>query len=297
MTAYVGNRGDLWTTAVDTVARSIGRAAAATDDGGTGPRGGAIDDAVDDDRWALLGRRTAELHRQLAIGRSDAFAPAALRAADQDALRNGLWEEIDRTLDQLASRREDVPPVARVDAGRLLDARPMLRELAERVATEPIEVDRIRIHGDLHLGQVLETNDGDLVIIDFEGEPARPLEWRRRKHLALVDVAGMVRSLHYAAHESLRRLDEDDDPEGPARNRQQLAVAWQRRATERYVSSYVAEAGNERFIPRSRRHLDLLLDHHMLAKALYEVRYELDHRPDWVPFPVRGALDLIDSRS
>src|SRR5438445_8285036 len=142
----------------------------------------------------------------------------------------------------------------------------------------------IRSHGDYHLGQVLWTGK-DFVIIDFEGEPARPVSQRRLKRSALRDVAGMLRSFHYAAQSILRgpghiHLDDPDRLEPWLR-------FWQVWVQAAFLGGYLDAAGGSSFVPESREELDVLLDAFLLEKAIYELHYEINHRPDWVGIPVR----------
>jgi maltose alpha-D-glucosyltransferase/alpha-amylase len=152
---------------------------------------------------------------------------------------------------------------------------------------------RIRCHGDYHLGQVLFTGS-DFIIIDFEGEPARPITERRIKRSALSDVAGMLRSFHYAAHIALlRRQKIGTLPEAVAAL-EHWAEFWQRWVSAEFLKSYLLEAGESRFIPCSRNELHVLLKALLLEKAVYELSYELNNRPDWVGIPLRGILQLLD---
>jgi maltose alpha-D-glucosyltransferase/alpha-amylase len=134
---------------------------------------------------------------------------------------------------------------------------------------------RIRIHGDYHLGQVLDTGH-DFIIIDFEGEPARPLNERRIKHSPLRDVAGMLRSFDYAAHTAAQ-------PE-----------AWVERISQEFLNAYLTTAEGASFLPANEEELRMLLEVCLLEKAVYEVCYELNNRPDWVGIPLRGILRILD---
>ena len=153
--------------------------------------------------------------------------------------------------------------------------------------------EKTRHHGDYHLGQVLVTG-GDAVIIDFEGEPLRPLAERRAKNAALRDVAGMLRSFSYAAAAAHRALPQDL----PAAERhavQQNLRRWEEEASEVFLDAYFAAARGGSFFPGSRTDADRLVRFFMLEKALYEVAYELANRPDWVAIPLRGVLSLLDA--
>ena len=208
-----------------------------------------------------LGERIGELHAALAGDALDAaFAPEPVRREDLRRWTETLLAELDRTIE---AARSALPELAsRRDA---LSAR--IRRLE---AAEPDGV-RIRQHGDLHLGQVLRS-DGQWLVFDFEGEPARPLAERRAKHSPLKDVAGMLRSFAYAAATVGRR-------EIAAPLRDSFLQGWRRRAGQ--------------LLPRDEQGARVLLESLELEKLLYELRYELGHRPDWVAIP---AADLLEAR-
>jgi maltose alpha-D-glucosyltransferase/alpha-amylase len=166
-------------------------------------------------------------------------------------------------------------------AQRVLDHEPQIMQRFTALAKVSTSARRIRYHGDYHLGQVLYTGS-DFMIIDFEGEPARPLKDRRMKALALRDVAGMLRSFQYAAYSAL--------PENQA-----LAATWCSQVSKLYLDSYFAEADSHVFLPSTVEQRQFFLDAFVLQKALYEVQYELNNRPGWVGIPLRGILSLIES--
>ncbi len=150
----------------------------------------------------------------------------------------------------------------------------------------------IRVHGDYHLGQVLRVDD-DYVILDFEGEPAKPLAKRREKQSPLKDVVGMLRSFDYAAHAGLFAATEGQRPA----ERDRLvpwARTWQSWTSARFLRAYLDTAGPASFLPRDRADLDRLLRAFTLDKAMYELLYELNNRPDWVRIPLRGVVSLIE---
>jgi maltose alpha-D-glucosyltransferase/alpha-amylase len=162
-----------------------------------------------------------------------------------------------------------------------------------RLLGQPIDASRIRIHGDFHAGQVLGTGR-DFVIIDFEGEPGRPLSERRHKRTALIDVAGMLRSFHYAAYGTLLsdRVGDAIRPEDVTRL-EPWARFWYRWAAATYLRGYLTEARHEVFVPRSDAALAGLLEAAMINKVLYELNYELNNRPDWLAVPLRGLFELL----
>ena len=148
---------------------------------------------------------------------------------------------------------------------------------------------RTRIHGDYHLGQVLRVK-GDYVILDFEGEPARPLAERRAKYSPLKDVAGMLRSFSYAAWAAL--LTYTGRRSGDFAQMEPWARLWEREISAEFLRAYRATAGDAPFLPDTTEALRILLDAYLMDKALYELSYELQNRPAWVQIPLRGILSF-----
>jgi maltose alpha-D-glucosyltransferase/alpha-amylase len=227
----------------------------------------------------LLGRRTAELHVALASDDElDAFRPelfqAEMLAGEADTGRR----ELDVTMDLLSTRlgAESDISAARVRLAEELDAFSLLRGTV-----------RIRVHGDYHLGQVLRTREEDFSILDFEGEPARPIAQRRQKAAALRDVAGMLRSLDYA-----RAYFETQMP--PSDPQRQRSREWTESLRDSFLAGYLSRAvhASVPIVPSSREHVARSLRALEVQKALYEVRYELDNRPDWISIPMT-ALGLV----
>jgi maltose alpha-D-glucosyltransferase/alpha-amylase len=149
---------------------------------------------------------------------------------------------------------------------------------------------KTRFHGDFHLGQVLRTGK-DFYIIDFEGEPARSLSERRLKRSPLRDVAGMIRSFHYAAHSALRTYG-SIRPEDVERL-EAWAEEWYAAVSGVYLNSYLFTVEAAAFVPKGRKEFETLLRCFLLEKAVYEVGYELNHRPDWLAIPIRGIERLL----
>jgi len=178
-------------------------------------------------------------------------------------------------------------------AQSVLDHEQHIFERFQSILDRKIAATRIRCHGDYHLGQVLHTGN-DFVIIDFEGEPARSLSERRIKRSPLQDVAGMVRSLHYAASQGVAQLVARglDTPENIPRLRQ-AAAFWYFSCTAAFLQAYRTTAAGNLIFPSKREEQDLLLNFHLLEKAIYEMGYELNNRPDWVETPLTGIIDLL----
>ena len=242
------NRGDAWTTTLPRVKRVL--------DGGNA--------AESVEAMARLGQTTAELHLALASGTAD-FSAEPISEADVDTWRRAIGEEVHLATDALARQ------AIHVDAAALLRRAEGLAGLVGALKT--------RHHGDYHLGQVLERDDGSFVIIDFEGEPAKPLALRREKRSPLRDVAGMLRSFDYARHTALRSGDRSDSARVAA------ASAWYAAVREAFLSTYVrtVAAGSTPLLPRQ---IEAPLAALELDKAAYEVLYELNNRPDWLSIPL-----------
>jgi maltose alpha-D-glucosyltransferase/alpha-amylase len=233
----------------------------------------------------LLGRRTAELHQALASDPDDpAFAPERVTPFYQRSLYQSLRAVANSTF-QIVRARPDLP-----GADAVLGAQPQILERFRSVLDAKITGARIRIHGDFHLGQVLYTGR-DFVIIDFEGAPAKPIGERRIKRLPLVDVAGMIRSFHYAVN-SAARAGEFVEPE------RAVAIApwarlWYVSAAGVYLREYLDAVDGAPFASQSREEVRVVLQAFLLDKALYEVAYEANNRPDWLPIPVAGIAELL----
>ncbi|MBI2492086.1 MAG: putative maltokinase [Candidatus Rokubacteria bacterium] len=232
-----------------------------------------------------LGALTGGLHAALASDPGDpAFAPEPIGAGDVARWTERIAGDLALTLEVLRACLPDLPAPARGRAEALLADEAGLTACLGGLDALPAEgCAKIRIHGDYHLGQTLRTDD-DFVVLDFEGEPARPLAERRAKHSPLRDVAGMVRSLDYAAATAF-----GDSPAAAA-----AGATWRRLAVDAFLDAYLAEAAGApaRLAPAARPALARALAPFALDKALYEVRYEIDHRPAWVAVPLRG-LDRL----
>ena len=232
-----------------------------------------------------LGAVTAGLHAALACDPADpAFAPEPIGAGDLARWTQRIAGDLALTLEVLRARLPDLPAPAREQAEALLTDEAGLAACLGGLDTLLAEgCVKIRIHGDYHLGQTLRTDD-DFVILDFEGEPARPLAERRAKQSPLRDVAGMVRSLDYAAATAF----------GEGAGPRAAGDTWRRLAVDAFLDAYLRETAGAaaRLVPTARPALARALAPFALDKALYEVRYEIDHRPAWVKVPLRG-LDRL----
>ncbi len=242
----------------------------------------------------LLGRRTAEMHAALADpeGGPD-FAPEPFTSADGLRLYEEMAGQAEIAFSLLRRKQPVLPDTAASEARALLQMEDRVTESFLQLRDQPVTSERIRFHGDYHLGQVLYTGS-DFMIIDFEGEPARPLNERRAKALAMRDVAGMVRSFQYAAYAAVSR--QTPDIAGATDITQRLeswATFWTACVSAIYLSGYFRAVQRLRFMSSDAEERRVLFDSFLLQKALYEVAYELNNRPDWVRIPLRGILGLI----
>ena len=242
-----------------------------------------------------LGRRTGQLHLALAATAGDpAFAPEPLTEADRAAMAARAESMLERHLAMLATAAT-VAPAVRALAERLRPDGPERRTIATllaRVRDRPIAVVKTRIHGDLHLGQVLARGD-DFAIIDFEGEPARPPDERRAKSSPLRDVMGMVRSFDYAPAAALRaRARAAAEARSSQAELEPWAALWTAEVSAAFLRGYLATVTGAPFLPRDADALSALLLFHELEKVIYELGYEIDNRPDWVEIPLRRLVEI-----
>jgi len=248
----------------------------------------------------LLGRRTAELHLALA-GRPDHpdFAPEPFTVFYQRALYQSMRSLTNRVFLTLRNRPAELPEAARADAQTVLSLEGEVLSRFQALLARKIDTMRIRGHGDYHLGQVLCTGE-DFVIIDFEGEPAHPAYAyeSRAKRTPLRDIAGMLRSFHYAACTALYNLAGTDGT-----HREEPAVLepwarfWHRKVSAAFLDSYLQTAGPAAFLPKVPAQFSILLEACVLEKAVYELGWELNHRPGWVRIPLRGILEMLQVRA
>jgi maltose alpha-D-glucosyltransferase / alpha-amylase len=279
---YIPEAVDGWSHALDELKEFFQRAADESDHSDPWP--------VLGDKYLgmvrLLGQRTAEMHLALASDRNDPdFAPEPLTMADLAKVAEEVREHGAQALAML--RRRPVPALADETAKVLALAPSVLNQLGTGRAPAGVKT---RCHGDYHLGQVLVAAD-DFVILDFEGEPTRPIADRRAKQSPLRDVAGMLRSLDYAAYVGLFAY-----AQGRAEEFHRLeawAAEWQWWTAGQFLGQYLGAAAGASFIPADHDETRRLLDLFMLGKAFYELVYELNNRPDWVRIPLRGLLGLL----
>jgi maltose alpha-D-glucosyltransferase/alpha-amylase len=287
---FVLNQGDAWTLMLEGLRRDFDTVVLAPESEAPSPHE-AFNAHL---RWAeLLGRRTAEMHNAFAIETQDpAFAAEPFAQEDLDVLGRDARHQADRAFRGLNGMAERGLDAGRPAIAALTARRGEVEALIASLTSEaPKGAWKTRIHGDYHLGQVL-ASEGDLVIVDFEGEPSRPADERRAKSTPLRDVAGMLRSFAYGAETVTREIaSRFSDSEERARN---ASIAWRGMIDAAFLEGYDAAASTSRAAVTDPATHDSLLKLCLLTKALYEVDYEANNRPDWIEIPARGVLNILD---
>ena len=308
---YVPSQGDAWTFTLDEVTRYFDRVLSrAGEDREAPPLPSSLFDldfaAVPPlmqeliggfflEMVALLGRRTGELHRTLASRPQEpAFSPEPFSLLYQRSVYQSMRSLARQVLVHLGRNLQRLPPEIKAEAQWLLDAEQEILRRLRRFIDRKFIAMKIRIHGDYHLGQVLYTGK-DFIVIDFEGEPARAMSERRIKRSPLRDVAGMIRSFHYAAHTVLLKHGQLRSEDVPALG--EWAEAWYRHVSGVFLHAYLGTVAGASFVPEERQDLEIMLDAFLLDKAIYELGYELDNRPDWVRIPLRGIKEIMEGVS
>ncbi|MEX2643511.1 MAG: maltose alpha-D-glucosyltransferase [Acetobacterales bacterium] len=281
---HVANQGDAWRFTVEELDRILDEAVL------TRPSDNEETDllALSVERARLLGRRTAELHAALATPTDNpAFSAEKVTADDVAHWADLARQRVAEAIEALEREATSLPEGAAADARRLLAARKAIDKRIGTLARSRPTGMKTRTHGDYHLGQVLVAQE-DFSIIDFEGEPQRPLEERRAKSSPLRDIAGMLRSYEYAALTALEQFWADGDRDDIA---EALLLDWHARATDAFIGGYASVSGDDWSGPGNR---PPLLELFLIEKAFYEISYEASHRPKWLHVPVRGAVRLLD---
>jgi maltose alpha-D-glucosyltransferase/alpha-amylase len=219
------------------------------------------------------------------------FRPEPIERADLAHWREELADRAGDMLTHLDRARPRLSEEARGLAERLLALQASLLDKIRTLIPDEVVADKTRYHADYHLGQVLVVQN-DVFIIDFEGEPARPLAERRQKSSPLRDVAGMIRSFDYAAVAAVRQLAATR-PAAEARM-SQLAEGWRHRAVDGFRAAYRKTMRGCGSYPASKRQAREMIHFFTLEKAVYEVTYELASRPNWVAIPLRGILGVLE---
>jgi len=239
----------------------------------------------------LLGKRTAELHLALASSVDDHdFTLEPFSLLYQRSLFQSMQSLTKRSIGMLKRNIKNLPEDLREEAAGIASNENVIIESFTNLLRKKMSVKKMRIHGDYHLGQVLFTGN-DFIIIDFEGEPERSISERRLKKSPLTDVAGMLRSFHYAAYSALfKQMFRPED----VHMLQPWADLWYRYVGGVFLNAYLQTAGKASFMPQDRDEFESLLRDFILEKAVYEIGYELNNRPNWVIIPLKGIRQLVD---
>ncbi len=287
--AYVENQGTAWNYAVDYLERYLDEQLAE-------PISNSAEIQSDPHGYFLtlmsvLGRRTAELHQAFCKSTGDlAFEPEPITSEDLVVWSERLHIEAVITFDILKDHRDNLPIKLQAAIDGLLQQRSSLFELISPRNLEGISAAKSRYHGDYHLSQLLLV-ENDFVITDFEGEPARSLEERRQKHSPLRDVAGMLRSFSYASSVAADRATTERPVDrhhlGP------LVQTWEKRVSEIFLKSYCDTIEGYTVWPSDPGAAERLINFFIIEKALYELRYEMESRPDWLAIPLFSLLRIL----
>jgi len=305
--AFAKNEGDGWAWTLDELARYYEEVAACPPPATIGPQAtmaSSVEIPAEAREHAglyldaahRLGTRTAELHLALATPTSNAaFTPEQYSGEDLAMERERIEQQMNAALAALervlATSEQGMAPATMQEARDLLQQRGSLKDLLAGVNGDSAQFgQRIRIHGDYHLGQVLRVRN-DFLIVDFEGEPARPLEERRRKQSPLRDVAGMLRSYSYAANAALAKHSQRFPEHGS--NIWLWARLWERAVSSEFLNAYCGTMDGKGLLPAEPK-IDIFLRALLLGKACYELAYELNNRPAWVHIPLAGIRELIE---
>jgi maltose alpha-D-glucosyltransferase / alpha-amylase len=291
------NEGDVWTLSLDALGRYYERVLGQKADlqNETMPPGALLDELIGGiypDKAKQLGQRTGELHLALASRTDDrAFAPEPFNAMAQRSIYQTMRALLRRTFIFLEKKLPELSTAFRDEAKDVLASEKEILAREKRLLDRRTNAVKIRIHGDYHLGQLLYTGK-DFVILDFEGEPARLLSERKMKRSALRDVAGMMRSFQYAAYSALwqHTMRSEDVP-----FLERWADLWYRHVSSVFLQSYLSTTTSAIFIPQNPEDLQIMLEAYLLDKAVYEIGYELNNRPDWVVIPIRGIKHILKS--
>ncbi|MCI0453755.1 MAG: maltose alpha-D-glucosyltransferase [Candidatus Dadabacteria bacterium] len=306
--SFVSNQGDAWTYTIDSLRGYFERVLSKKREIGDIPKAPSslLEIAYQEtpklfleliggvylEMTRLLGKRTGELHLSLSSDTEDPnFAPEPFSVHYQRSVYQSMESLTKRVFEILRKNLKNIKETQKEAAAEMLGSQKEIIGRFKSLFKKKISAMKIRVHGDYHLGQVLYTGK-DFVIIDFEGEPARALSERRLKRSPLKDVAGMIRSYHYAAYNSLLK-HEHVKPEGLPKL-EPWADLWYKYISGVFLRSYLDTVKDAPFIPRDRDELNIMLRAYLLEKAIYELGYELNSRPDWVIIPIKGIKNLLE---
>ncbi len=243
------------------------------------------------DKVSQLAIRTAEMHQALfALRGAESFNAEPFDRPYRRYLHQKFENLLEKRYHLLTDNYLLLDEQAQALAWRFMEAKDMILDFIDQVLTRPLHSYRIRIHGDFHLGQVLASKN-DLIIIDFEGEPESSIEERKIKHSPLKDVAGMIRSYHYAVSAKLFNSTETSDKNPLILQR--AADRWYKLIKDTYIEEYLNVFGSPHPLFKDNNEINYLLLFHLLEKAVYEIGYEVNYRPTWVRIPLMGIAEVL----
>ena len=287
--AYIENQGDAWTFSVDYLERFFNDSLVIKPDAQIN----LLEDvhAVYLNKMKTLGKTTSALHKALAKDTSDpAFNPVKITGRDIKSWCDAILQDVESTWQKI----QDVMPRLEEElqhiAAQILAADADLKAYLAHIRELKIDTYKTRYHGDYHLGQLLLAGN-DFVIIDFEGEPERSLNERRAKHSPLRDVAGLFRSLNYAGKVAVARSTMERPQDRVLLK--PLVESWEQAAREAFWASYQEEGAATISFPQNIQHANDLVELFCLEKSLYEIRYEIANRPDWVGLAMNGLVEIF----
>ncbi len=306
MQGYVQHEGDAWKYSLDTIGRYIDRVLAfsgefesvagaedlfAFDISNVPPAMQELLGGIYPERAHILGTRIGELHNALASAGDDPeFNPENFSLLYQRSLYQSLQSHTRRVMQIAQKSIKTVPIEMREMIADIISRERKIYAGFRKIYSKKYPAKKIRIHGDLHLGQILFTGK-DFIIIDFEGEPARSLSERRLKRSPIIDVAGMIRSFHYAAYSGLyRHISAHPDDSGRL---EPWIDLWFYCMASTFLKSYIGASEAGGYNPHETEDFSVLLNAFLLEKAVYELGYELNNRPDWIKIPIKGISNLL----
>jgi maltose alpha-D-glucosyltransferase/alpha-amylase len=244
----------------------------------------------------IIGERTAALHIALAANSDDPqFAPEPFTPHSQRSLFQSIRNLIRQNFQLLDQQLKKLPAEIQPLAQQVLALEPEILKRLRAIYDHRIDAWRIRVHGDYHLGQLLYTGK-DFLIVDFEGEPSLAISERRLKRSPLLDVAGMIRSFHYAAHAAfLKQIEHGTLPPAQINSTLNWGKFWAQQVSAAFFKAYRDALKSTGFLPANENDAQILLHAHLLRTVVYELGYELNNRLDWIKIPLQGILELMQS--
>ncbi len=288
---FLNNQGDAWEWTQATLERAIRDQLA----GGLSVQENQYTALYELENFSrLLGQRLGEMHVALSAETDDVdFAPEPTSEKDAKGWAKSIRSQVETAIEALGAVQDNLDDEGRDLVKTLKGQQKALLKRIDELAASAVGGLRIRVHGDLHLGQVLVVQ-GDAYIIDFEGEPSRPLNDRRAKLSPYKDVTGVLRSIDYAVAMALQNAQSTDSSEQADETRAEIARSYRESSSQAFLSAYREAAAQ---IPHGWSETDgeaAALALFSIEKAAYEIHYETEHRPTWVSVPLRGMVDLVN---